>query len=392
MTSIKTLFLLSLITANFAHAGIKMTGEEDVLSNVESKLTRIEERLKDHRLFVSPAVFSWPELSEFKEEMMFAVAHDPAGSAAAKDVPEELMPTYLTQKLKVSFSKLEASVYQIGTLVKAEQWILFKAEAEQFFKYRDEFLYVPARSMIKSGSLTARLKNLKEAAAAILKVSDKSQNISVRVIDPVIEKLSAELNHMNIAVRQLQEFRKPRPVEITTIFQEKNKVELGWLVATVFFLAVLVTIFTQWVAKKFTKAPVTTEVATKSNGFNYSDWLRRLEGNLKSFKGHEDKVTEDHIKLKNYSHALSESRKRLNLSDNQQDFYESLEQLNATALHIEGYFEKLNIKKNAEISRRVINQVVQLCDALESSQEIVFTENDKLRSKVDPEVVELRIA
>lgn len=382
----KSIFLLSLLIMNSAFAGIAMTGDEDVLSKVESKLNQIEERLKDHRLFISPAIFNWSELSEFKAELMFVVAHDPSG-AISKDTPEELSPSHLTQQLKFSFSKLEASVYEIGSLVKMEEWVHFKTDMEQFFKYREDFMYIAARSMIKTGDLTAKLDRLKNAAVVIMKVGEKSQHISVRVIDPVIEGLSSEMNKMNNSVRQLQEFRKPRPVEVTTIFQKKNKVELGMVAGGAFLFAVMGTLFVQWVGSKFEKDAAPTVTPTRSNGFNYNEWLMRLEGSLKTFKMNEDKVTEDQIILKNYGHALSEARKKLNLSDNQQDFYESLEQLNTAALPIEAYFEKLNVKKNAEISRRMINQVVQLCDALEAKQEIVMR-----TSKIDPEVVELRIA
>lgn len=380
----KLFFLLSFLIVNSAAAEIKITGEEDVLSNVESKLSQIEARLKDQRLFVAPAVFKWSELSDFKEEIMFAVAHDPSGSVL-KETPEQLAPAHLTQKLKLSFEKLEESVYQIGTLVKSAEWISFKADVELFLKHREEFLYVPARQMIKSGELTEKFDRLKETASNMLKLSEKSQHISVRVIDPVIEELSGELHSMNIAVRQLQDFRKPRPVEIKTIFQEKNQMELGLFAGAVFLVTIMLTMIVQWIGSKFKKQEVLQEVSQPKN-LNYSDWLNRLENNLKSFKTHEDKMTEDQIKLKNSAFALSESRKKLNQTDNQQEFYESLEQLNASAMQIEGYFERLNVKKNSDVSRRVINQVVQLCDALETNQEINFS------VKVDPEVVELRIA
>lgn len=380
----KLFFLLSFLIVNTASAEIKITGDEDVLSNVESKLSQIEARLKDQRLFVAPAVFKWTELSDFREEIMFAVAHDPSGPVL-KDTPEQLTPTHLTQKLKLSFEKLEESVYQISTLVKSAEWISFKADVELFLKHREEFLYVPARQMIRSGELTSKFDRLKETASNMLKLSEKSQHISVRVIDPVIEELSGELHSMNIAVRQLQDFRKPRPVEITTIFQEKNQKELGMLAGAVFLVTVMLSLMVQWIASKF-KKPVSLPEVVQPKNLNYSDWLNRLENNLKSFKTHEDKMTEDQIKLKNSAHALSESRKKLNQTDNQQEFYESLEQLNASAMQIEGYFESLNVKKNSDVSRRVISQVVQLCDALESNQEINFS------VKVDPEVVELRIA
>ncbi len=392
MTIIK-FFLISSLLINSVQAEIEITGEDDVLSTVSQKLTQVENHLKDQRLFVSSARFEWKELDEFRDELMFVVAHDPAGSTS-KDTPAELMPTYLTQKLRLSFARLEASVYQIGSLVKNEEWVNLKQDMEKFLNQRDEFLYVPARGMIKSGLMTNHLKKLKEVASIILNTNENSKNISVRVVDPVIENLSKELNRLNVSVRQLEEFRKPVAVEPTTIFQEKNYVELSIFSLFILSVGIFGTFVFQWLAGKFSKKEVVEPVSIKENTFNYFEWLKQLEGNLKAFKTNEEKLTEECINLKHLSHVLSESRKGLNLADNQQDYYESLEKLNGSAPKIEEYFHKISVKKNSELSRRLVKQVVHLCEAIESRREIVFTENkDKMRaSKVDAQIIELNAA
>jgi len=392
MTFLKSSFLITFFFVNTIYAGIEMSGDEDVLATVSQKLVQIEKHLKDQRIFVAPATFSWPEFNEFQKELMFVVAHDPNG-AVAKDTPLELVPSHLTQKLRTSFSRLEASVYQIGPLVRGEEWSLLKGDMEKFFKYREDFLYVPARVMIKSGHLTARLEKLKQAAEIILKPHETAKNISVRVIDPVIENLSKELNELNVSVNQLHELRKPIPVEVKTIFQEKNYFELVELALGAGIFGILCAMIYQWVFKKTSRTPVSATSTLNIQSFDYYDWLKRLESNLKAFKLNEEYLTEEHIGLKNLSMELREARQALHHADNQHDYDVSLEQLNQAAPRLEEYFEKMNVRKNTELSRRMVNLVVQLCDALESRQEIVFTENKAKKDfKIEAQVVELNVA
>lgn len=389
----KIFFLTSVLLTSAAQAKIEK-GEEDVLSTVSQKLTQIEKQLKDQRIFVAPAVFEWAELRTFREDLMFTVAHDPMGPTT-KEVPAELAPAYLTQKLKISFSKLESSVFQVGDLNKSDEWTTLKTDMDKFISYREEFLYAPARTMIKSGSMTAHLERLEEVASIMLKGKETSKNLSVRVIDPVIEGLSQELNRLNVSIGQLEEFRKPLPAEPKTVFIEKNYHELSLFAAAAAFLGILSTFFFQWVYRSFTKAEKIAETEpTSTAGFNYYEWLKQLETNLKAFKVNEDKLVEECVHLKHLGTSLESARRGLNLADNHQDYYESLELLNGSAPKLEEYFEKMNVKKNAEMSRRLIKQVVQLCDAIESRQEINLTENrEKLKaSKVDGQVIELNAA
>jgi hypothetical protein len=188
----------------------------------------------------------------------------------------------------------------------------------------------------------------------------------------VIEDLSREMNVLNQSVRQLEDFRKPRPVEIKTIFQEKNILELVYLSLGAIAVGFFITIFGQWVSKFFAKKEPVVQQAPVKNSFDYSDWLKKFESSLHTFKNSEDNLIEDHIHLKNLGHDLMEARKGLNLADNQQDFYICLDRLNETASKIEGYFEKLNLKKNSEISRKLVKSVVQLCNAIENRQEIAL--------------------
>jgi hypothetical protein len=370
MTFLKILFLMTLTITTTVHAGVEKS--EDVLSTVSQKLIQIEHHLKDQRVFVTAATFEWTEFNEFREDLMFVVAHDPAGQVP-KDTTPEMLPSHLTQRLKVSFSRLEASVYQIEGLARHEEWTLLKTEMDQFISLREEFFYGPARGMIRSGVMTGHMDKLKVAAGIIMKGTATSKNVSVRVIDPVIEGLSQELNHLNFSVRQLKEFNKPVPVEPKTIFQPKNYLELVMTAGAALFIGFLVTVTCQWIAKKFAKEPAPV-IEIRPIAFDYYEWLKGLEVNLKAFKTHEDKLTEEHITLKSLSHELHAARKGLNLAENQQDYYVSLEQLNAAAPRLEEYFEKMNIKKNAEVSRRMVKMVVQLCDAIESRHEITLTE------------------
>ena len=131
MTLLKSFFLIILMLIGAVKAEITMSGEEDILFTVSQKLIQIEQHLKDQRLFVSSASFNWPELNEFRDVMMFVVAHDPSGSVA-KDIPNELQPFRLTQRLRLALSELEASVYKIENLVKTDEWNFFKSDLKSF--------------------------------------------------------------------------------------------------------------------------------------------------------------------------------------------------------------------------------------------------------------------
>jgi hypothetical protein len=393
MTLFKILFLANLVIISSAQARIDLTGSEDALPLVAKKLMQIEEQLKNQRIFVTTASFNWPELTAFREDLLFVVAHDPFGSVK-KDLPKELLPTNLTERLRVSFSKLEASAYQIGTFIKSEEWTVFKNDMDVFLKHRDEHLYVPARGMIRSGLLLGNLNKLNDAAALLIKGDITSQNISLRVIDPVIEKLSQELEFLNVSVHKLQEYNKPLPIVPKTIFQEKNIYELGLLAAVALSLGFLVTILVQWTFKILSKPAPIPVVITKPEGFDYYEWLKRLEANLNALKNNEEKLTEEHINLKNLGVELSQSREGLNMAENQQEYYLSLEQLNSSAPRLEEYFDKFDIKKNGEQSRRLVKLVVQLCDAIETRQEITFVES-KGRGKVprvDSQILDMKAA
>jgi hypothetical protein len=129
------------------------------------------------------------------------------------------------------------------------------------------------------------------------------------------------------------------------------------------------------------KKPEAQAPVPPKNTFNYYEWLKRLESNLQALKNHEENTSEQYITLKAMAHQLNEARKNLNLADNQQDYYTSLECLNVAAPKIEEHFEKANVKKHSEATRRIISQIVQLCDAIENKKEMSF-EDEKPKLKV----------
>ena len=275
---------------------------------------------------------------------------------------------------------MELSGLEIGDLEKETEWESLKTEMAQFFKLREEFLYQPARSMIKSGLISGRLQKIKEVATGMLQDSQDTKNLSVKVVDPFVEKMANELAVLNRSIRELDALRNPPPVEVPTIYKPVLYQELFIFGSGIFFTGIFLTFSFMWMKKKLTKIPVEETPVVNKSAFNYYEWLKRLETNLQALKNNEENTSEQYITLKGFAHQLSEARKNLNLADNQQDYYISLEHLNVAAPKIEEHFEKANLKKHSEATRRLISQIVQLCDAIENKKEMSFEdEKPKLR-------------
>ena len=375
-----TAFFLSLILSQSSLAEIQQTGGDDILVDVSSKLSEINQRLKDQRVFVSSAVVKWPEFEQFQSNLIFAVAHDPHGYID-KNAPGELNPKYLTQKLKESWIELEVSASQLNNHTKSTVWINLKTQVEEFFKLREEGFYQPARKLISSGELIASLKKVNDGAIEYLKQAQTSKHVSVKIIDPVIEKMSRELNIMNRSVRELVNIKTPPPIAEPTFLKRIHPNELLVLTGGSFIAGIFICLTFVWLKSKTSEVPEQKEEKAVVNSFNYYEWLKRLELNLHALKENEDNTCEEYIKLKDLSEKLHLSRKHLNQADNQQDYYKCLEELNSASPKIEEYFEKVNLRKNTDISRRVIKQVIQLCDAIESKKEMSF-EDEKPKLKL----------
>jgi hypothetical protein len=375
-----TVFFLSLVLSQSSSAAIQSTGGDDILVDVSSKLSEINQRLKDQRVFVSSAVVKWPEYEKFQSNLIFSVAHDPHGFID-NEVPSELNPKYLTQKLKESWIDLEVSASQLGEQTKSSAWIRLKAQVEEFFNLRDKAFYQPARKLVSSGEIIASLKKVNDSALDFLKQTQTSKHVSVKIIDPVIEKMSRELSVINRSVRELVSFKTPPPVLEPAFLKRIHANELFAVAGGGFFAGLFICVTFLWLKSRTSKVQGQKEEKVVVNSFNYYEWLKRLELNLHALKDNEDNTCEEYIKLKELSEKLHLSRKYLNQADNQQDYYKCLEELNVASPKIEEYFEKVNLRKNSEISRRVIKQIIQLCDAIESKKVMSF-EDEKPKLKL----------
>jgi hypothetical protein len=369
------IFLISIFfLSQSVFSEVKNDKNEDSLGEISRKLSLIEKQLSGNRIFISNASFQWKQLDHFRTELVFTAAHDPFGSTK-KDTPAELHPTYLTQKLKDGWRELELSVLELGDLKNDQEWNNLKSEIEQFFKYRDEFLYRPARMMIKSGVLMERLQKVKEAASKIVKGTNVTTDVGVKILDPVVEKLSSELNLLNSSVKKLIILKTPPPAAPPTIYRRELVRELSVFGSLVFSVTAILIFSLVWLRKVLTKKEeVIPEKEVNLNTFNYYEWLRGLEFSLQNLKKNEDQLTEKFIEMRNLSHELSEARKYLNESDNQQDYYQALQGLNSVGPKIEEHFRKTNITKYSDASRKIIGQIIQLCDAIENKKEMALNE------------------
>lgn len=381
---ISSLFIgsyLGLLLAGPAHTSVQKMGEEDVLYNVSKKLILIEERLKSQSVLVSPETINWPEMENFYRELMFVAAHDPQG-AAVKDTPKELESEKLTEQLRSTWMKLEESVFKVGTLSESEEWRSLKTDIELFFTHREGQLYQPARAMIKTGSLSTKIIAVKLAAGKYQNDSLTGKVVTFRVIDPVIETLSKELKQLNTSVRQLDEIRNPKKVEVPSIYQQRNFQEIITLAVLAFGAGLVLAASVYAVCAFSRKRKSKKEIRIASEviepvmpTFDYNEWLKRLEKNLKVLKRNEDSLIEDVLCLSNYSHELRDARKFLAQAEPGVEFAKRLEGLNAASVKIEKYFEKINIKNNTETSRNIMKHLIELCEAIEKGVEIKIQEN-----------------
>ena len=321
----------------------------------------------------------WPEMTKFQAELMFVLAHDPHGPPR-KDTPQELHPVYLSTKLKETWNKLEVSLMEMGDVSKDSSWIGLKTDMDLFYKHRDNFMYQPARTLVRSPDFKTKLDSLKTQVFAHMKSGQNNKDVTIKVMDPFIEKMGLELAQLNRSILQLKEFRTPKPVEKTTIFQSKYFTELSLmgfasLIAGAFFALAFF-----WMKERFANPKVDEKPQASADAFNYYDWVKQLESCLQSVKDREDHSREDFIKLKEMSDELRKSRNRLNLADGQQEFYNALDELNATSAKLEDHFDKEARKKHMETSRKLITHIIKLCEALEAKKEIYLgTEKPRLR-------------
>lgn len=356
------------ISPTLTFALVEKTIDEDILKNVSVKLNQIENYLKDNRISISSSITNWHELDKFESKVMFVLAHDPHGSPQ-KDIDQKLSPSYLTQTLKQDWAEVQNRAEEIPGAMNDPEWAALKIDIEQFFKYRDAFLYQHARAIIKSGVVSSRIVKIKENTRLVLKEQNTLTQVTFKVIDPLVEKMGKEIEVLNQSVSKLVALRTPPPsLPINnSIFQKKHLEELSLIAGISFVSGLLLMLFSFYIKQK-----LTVEVEEKNpqieNSFNYYDWLKRLEINLQYLKSNEENSIEKYIHLKNTALELSEARKKLNLADSQQDYYTSLEQLNATSTKIEELLDKVNLKQTSEPTRRFIRVIIQLCDAIENNR------------------------
>jgi hypothetical protein len=371
MINFKLLPLLLMVISLSTEAEITKSSDDDVLSLVNQKLINLEKYFQEQKVDVSTSVIDWDQLETFKSELMFVAAHDPNGPQL-KDTPAQLVPSSLTQRLKQEWEKLEISALSIGDLAKSSFWAIFKLEVEEYIQLREKYFYQMARNKLRTGSLLDQISKVEEIYKKEMIQLHGGRNLTVKVVDPYVEKMAFEVGALHKSLLQLKEFRTPPKKENTSIFQPKHQVELGLLALASFGCSAILLSLILWLKKKIALKSLEKTPVKNSNAFNYYDWLKKMESSLQGIKDHEENLNEDFIKLKEFTEGLGSARKKLNEAVSQQEYYISLDQLNGTALKIEEYFSKMNLKKNGEATRKLVSHMINLCEAIESKKEFSF--------------------
>jgi hypothetical protein len=343
-----------------AEAEMIQTAEKDTLSQISTAIEKIEDRIKNHRLFITPSKMDWPEMTKFENEIMYVLAHDPNGPPS-KLTPPQLHPSFLSERLRETLSKLEMSVYEIGGLEKDPNWLGLKADMELFFQHRKNFMYQSARIMVRSLEFKQRLENLKIFAYKSMSSEVGSKrDVTIKVMDPYIEKMSKELELLNQSILQLKEFRTPRVVPKSTIFQSKNQHEIALVAISSLVCGILLTALVFGIKSKFKKIPPEVQVKADPDSFNYYDWVKNLETYLQQIKNREDHYREDLIRFREMMDELKESR------TNQENILSIL-------LKMQDYIHKESAKRSVEVSRKLIEHISKLCEVIEAKKEMNFS-------------------
>jgi hypothetical protein len=370
MNQLHLFFLFLSLFSLSLQAGVIKNIESDFLLEVSRKLNEIDVRLRDQKMYVEKATFHWKELDQFRADLLFAVAHDPIGSNT-KDIPDQVHPTSLTQKLKGAWSAIELDVIEMGEIGKTNEWASLKSEVENFFSLRDKFYYQPARGVIKSGALLQKIQDFKHVAAVMTKESIR-RDVGVKVMDPVTERLSLELGHLGKSVRKLVEMNTPAPIPPATIFDPKYIVQLGIFGALIFVSAFLLALSGIWMRKKLSSSSKKAPEDPSKSSFNYYDWLKKFESNLNGLRRNEEDLSEHFIELNVLGKTLTEAVKGLNEASGTDEYYAALESLNHIGPKLEGYLQRQGGKKHFESTRKIITQCIQICDAIEGKKDFHF--------------------
>jgi hypothetical protein len=386
-SSIYILFL-TLTFSNILSA--KIVDHEETLNVIASKLSDINKKLDDPRVIVSPKSFNWPELQQLRQDFMFVAAHDPSGKIS-KEISQELNPQSLTSKVQESFLILEASAKGIGTLVQTEEWQGLKKDIEFFISNRKIHFYGPAREIIRSGSVSRGFQEVERIAGEMILKNDNEKSVyTLKVLDPFFDEMAKELKVMNRTVSKIQHSLIPKPAIKESIFKIDNYQELSLTSLFSIIIGISLTLGIQKLSQRPKETPVKEEPI---QSFDYSDWLQKLEISLKTFKANDEKTIESYLKLKEICKDFSNSRKAMNLAESQKEFYSSLDTLNIHAPKIEEHFENFDIARNAELSRKLVKLIIQLCEALEKNQQISFSGSPKaINNKTKTEKILLRVA
>jgi hypothetical protein len=367
-------FIFTVVFLKSVDAGVIKNLDSDSLKEISKKLTEIDQRLQGQKLSIEAAIFHWNELDQFKSDLLYTVAYDPTGPKT-KDAPEQMDPVVLTSKLKASWGQIESQVLEMGELENKEEWVSLKAEVENFFSLRHKFYYQPARALIKSGSLLDKMQKLKQAAASIAKDSIRTKSVGLKVMDPVLEKLNFELGGLSKSMQTLIELNAPAPEKPATIFDSQYLVQIWVFGFVIVCLSSLATFFGIKAYTKYLEENKSGPAVPVKAGVNYYDWLKRFESNLQTLKRSEEDLSEYFVELRAMVERLSVAHKNINEASGQQEYYKAIDLLNEIVPQMEERFLKQNPRKQTDASRKIIAQVIQICEAIENKKDFYFDEH-----------------
>lgn len=314
-------------------------------------LTKIDERLAKERIEVRAADFRWEQWERFESELNFVVAHDPVSEVS--DVPTELHSENLNSRLLARWEDLTLSAHSMQLTDNNPVWTELAASMTKFFNHRDQQLYRLARAQMKSGEIRESLEELYQQAAEKALARMPQTQTDLKVIDPVLVDLVAELKKITTSLSPT-----PTPSALTP---------LPWVLTAVFAAAFIVVLGKRRRTQPTVPIPVSTAAVKPVH--STEAWMEQLEATLQKQQNLEVEQERELQEAREYVRELKAVIKSIQSAKEVDDFYLQLEKLGIVTEAIEKFVARQDPLRYAEVPYVMTKLILSLSDRVTAVSE-----------------------
>lgn len=320
-------------------------------SQLRSLLTKIDERLAKERIEVRATDFRWEQWERFESELNFVVAHDPVSEVF--DVPDELQSENLNSRLLSRWEDLTLSARSMQLTDNNPVWTELAASMTKFFNHRDQQLYRQARAQMKSGEIRESLEELYQQAAEKALTRMPQTLTDLKVIDPVLVDLVAELKKITTSLSPASTPRAPNP--------------MPWGLTALFAAAFVVVLVKR--RRPQPQVPAQVSTAPVKPVHSTQAWMQQLEATLQKQQNLEVEQERELQEAREHVRELKAVIKSIQTAKEVDEFYLQLEKLGIVTEAIEKFVAHQDPLRYAEVPYVMTKLILSLSDRVTTVSE-----------------------